>query len=1340
MDNKYIPRTLWYKKRDANGQEETIEITEDQLLQETRPLIVLGEAGMGKTELMKRLGNQSGYQCCPAKKLILRDPKSIYQEGCTLVIDALDEAASKHDGDAISKVLEKLAQLGFPRFVLSCRVAEWHSCTNLSTIRDGDYDQEPLEVHLQPFSENEIRSFLAYGLGAHRAAEVQAHFEQLGFVDWLGNPQTLDLICAVASQNTLPQTRAQLFAMATEKLAAEHNGAKTTQQLPIARLLSAAGAACAALILCGKQSIVRKPQAFLEDDELLLQDLEQLPNGCDIVSALNTRLFIAHGADQFGYMHRRIGEYLAARWLAQQADTDRKRRRLLAMFQHLGMVPASLRGLYAWLAVHDTLLAQQIIAFDPLALMEYGETDALPAPQARHLLQALERITEANPHQWQLRTLKARCFAQADLKAEVQQWLVHKDPAMVCLRVLVIASLAGSAMAKALAQPLKTIITDSADVYIARSAAFDSLAITLTISESIALVDQLAAIGDQGSLRLALDVAHTQGFEKFRASVLAEICFAYAVSGCRMGGKFFYVKHTLPDEFLLNFLDVLCAKVACLEKKHDFEITYELKSLAFALMAKAVNAQLPNAQQLQQWLAAFEDIHFSAGDDGNRFNEAILNAPRLRQAIQKAVLITQSSKENFHQQHFKLSHLSPALRPSEQDLIALLEELTSDDERWQQLVALTPHDKDTGAAIRQAAQKFVVNSPSGQEWLEQLTAPRQKYDLEKKQEAYEAKRRAQIAAARSQSIAWLTEHIGALKAGKLEACKNAAAIYVVGQYGESHKDILPIQRLQDAFTQELAQAALIGFEEHLLQPLTSPTLDEIAAGYVTGTVFPASYVVLAGLLERLRNSQGVEDLSDERILSAFFFLQAGHFHHHLGAKAEALNACVREALVQRNLLEQGLRLFYEPQLKANVEHVSNLHDLLHEAAFSGVNTALVQEWLQRFPQLRPDTETQFVDHLIRMGAMDALQAIAQQRPNPHPEPQQHRMWETIRFLTDFEPTAQRLEKQALNAELLWELRDRSQQGHYARYEKPLIWSTAQYAWVFQKFRAIWPSAARPHGTTWGSQNPWHATEYLQSIAQQLANTTTPEAIAALQALRNTPKDSYTEFLQSLCAQQLRKRCEQNYMPASLDALQSIANDAAPHAIEDLQAWVLEELHVVQAKIRANDVDSWRGFYADDGTPYGEERCRDHLLELLRQGSKEVVYAPEAHVTANKEVDITCGVGSLRLPIEIKGQWHKEVWNAADTQLARLYTPDWQAHDHGIYLVLWFGKQRGGKALKALGKGQKTPTTADQMQQMLKARCLAAQSGKVAIVVLDITRPEAHQLPTTKTQPITQTAA
>ncbi|MBF6630494.1 MAG: hypothetical protein ITG01_05010 [Comamonas sp.] len=1332
MDNNYIPRTLWYTKVGADSQDEKVELGEAHLLQETRPLIVLGEAGMGKTELMKRLGQQPGYSYCTAKKLMQRDAKSIYQDGSTLVIDALDEAASKNEGDAISKVLEKLEQLGFPRFVLSCRVAEWHSRSYTSTIKDGDYEQSPLEVHLQPFSKAEILSFLGHRLGVPRAAEVHTHFEQLGLVDWLGNPQTLDLICAVASKTTLPQTRAELFKMATKELAKEHNGVKKPP-LPIAKLVSASGAACAALLLCGKQSIVRKPHADLEEDELLLQDLEQLPNGSDIASTLNTRLFMAHGADQFGYMHRRIGEYLAAQWLAQQADTDRKRRRLLALFQHLGMVPASLRGLYAWLA-RDAHLAQQVIAFDPIAVIEYGETDDLPAYQARLLLQTLARATAANPRQGSLHSLKVRCFAQADLQVDVAHWITLKDPAMIWLRVLVIESLEGSAMVKVLHQSLASIAIDANDIYAARSAALRSLANQLSISESRTLVAQLAALANEDALRLALDFAHHQDFENFEASVLADICLAYAVVDSRMAGKFYFLKNELPESHLLQFLDVFTAGIPQLKGDDDYGILDDVNEMAFALIAKAVRAQPPSAQQVLQWLSALDRYHLSTHEN-NPLNAALADTPQLRKSIQHTLLITQSTPETLRSNWYQLAHYLPALNLAEPDLIELLDALPAHDGRWKELVLLAQHDDQQGAAIRHKAQKFAAGNPSEQAWLMQLTAPRPKADWEIEQEKRKAQRQAENAAAKKQSIAWYTEHLDALKAGDWEACWRPASIYVRGIYGDSSEKAPPEERLPAVLNESLALAAYEGFENHLLQPMTSPTLDEIAQGYVENTEYRVSYIVIAGLLERLRNGRSASDLSDERILSAFFFLQSGRFDEHSGVKTEALKTCIHQELVQRKLLDKGLRWFYEPQLSADVEHVSNLHELLHEEACAAVNTALAQEWLQRFPDLRSSTEIQLIDHLIRMRALDALRTIAQQRPHPDSDNEKHLTWEAIRLLTDFEATSSRLENLAIDANLLWQLQERSQKHRYVQHGEALIWSTTQCAWVFQRFRALWPAARHPAGVSCGSHNAWDATEFLHSIAQQLANITTPDAIASLQALRDAPKDGYTEALQSLCHQQLRKSCEQNYVPASLDAVQSVANDAAPQSIEDLQAWVLEELGVVQTKIRASDVDSWRGFYDDQNTPYGEERCRDHLLELLRQGAREVRYDPEAHVADDKEVDITCSVGALRLPIEIKGQWHREVWTAADTQLVRQYTTDWQAHEHGIYLVLWFGTQQDTKKLKSLGMGQPVPTTAEEMQSMLTTRSVAAQSGKVKVVVLDIQHPAVtpQALPTTAPQ-------
>lgn len=1323
MDNYYIPRTLWYKKRDANNQEETIEISEDQLLLETRPLIVLGEAGMGKTELMKRLGNRNGYTHCTAKKLLLIDLKSIYKDGTTLVIDALDEATSQHDRDAISQVLKKLAALGFPRFILSCRVAEWHSFTNNSTIRDVGYDQEPLEVHLQPFSEEEIHSFLANRLGAPRATEVNAHFEQLGLVDWLGNPQTLDLICSVATKSALPQNRAELFAMATEKLATEHNGAKTNQQLPVARLLSAAGAACAALILCGKQSIVRKPRAWLEEDELLLQDVEQLPHGSEIASALNTKLFIAHGADQFGYMHRRIGEYLAAKWLLQQADTDRKRRRLLAMFQYLGMVPASLRGLYAWLA-DDLNLAQQVIAFDPIAILEYGDADAMELRTARALLQGLERFAHEHPTAWPSRPLRARCLSHPELQECITRLLsLSNTNTPGWLRVVLMESIAGTAMVQPLMHVLRSILEAPEQSHQVRLTAFETIAPHLMPSD----VEKLLSLIDQQKSRssggLALQMAHHYGVERLDATQLAQCAFAEAVQPSIFSGNLYFLRRKLPTQQLPPFLDTLAGLISNPTTDLVDVSGHNLTEFAFFLIARALQESNVCAEQILRWLQPLSEIYASE-PERQQVAQLLQTNTALRQAVQQVWLLPVQDPESLREQCYELQRHSEGLRLTEQDITVLLHALDDGDNRWKMLLQLTSHGPEHGAAARLAAQRF-ANAIEDKDWVKALVQPQPPAPWQIEQEQHRKAREEEQAQKKAEDIAALKANLHLIGAGEWNWCWQLARGYLY-RLPHPDEDLPPHQRIAHALLPEIANAAHTGFEAFLTASNPSPTAAEIATSYAEDRAFNSRFILIAALQERLRHGRDLQDLSTDRLQAAFFILQSGEFQKHSGCDTQALHQQLVTELTQRGQLHASVDLLYTQQVQAAKPSVYGLEQLLKTPSFSPICEVLVPQWLRTVPEMDAAIECLLIDYLLRSDEIDTLQDIAKQRLNT-PIPQERRTtWLVVEFIVSGEHAALiHLGTEAIAPDLIWEIRARSQ-ASYRGQSFRLIWNAAHIQWIVSTFRQLWPWVSDSDDGWREVRNTWNACRFLSGILEKLANTTTPEAIAALQALRDAPQDSYTELLQTLCTQQLRKLCEQNYVPASLEALQSIAHDAAPNSIEDLQAWVIEELRVVQTKIRANDVDSWRGFFDDKGTPYGEERCRDHLLELLRQGAKEVTYTPEAHVAGDKEVDITCSVGALRLPIEIKGQWHREVWTAADTQLVPQYTTDWQARNHGIYLVLWFGEQQGNKALKPLGKGQPVPRSADEMHTMLTARSVAAQSGKVKVVVLDIQLPATAQ--------------
>lgn len=217
---------------------------------------------------------------------------------------------------------------------------------------------------------------------------------------------------------------------------------------------------------------------------------------------------------------------------------------------------------------------------------------------------------------------------------------------------------------------------------------------------------------------------------------------------------------------------------------------------------------------------------------------------------------------------------------------------------------------------------------------------------------------------------------------------------------------------------------------------------------------------------------------------------------------------------------------------------------------------------------------------------------------------------------------------------------------------------------------------------------------------------------------------YTPHLLSIVAEQRRKLAEQRYTPASWRELQAIAHAQPPASVADLQATVVELLDGVQRRVRADNADSWRGFYNDRSEPHLEERCRDYLLTMLGVRPESIDLDPEAHSSSDTRADIAATFNGMRLPIEIKGQWHSELWRAADSQLDRLYAIDHAADRRGIYIVLWFGHQVPTARLPVALSGGQRPQSATELAAGLFSTSRAAQEGRVTIYVLDLARAQA----------------
>ena len=467
------------------------------------------------------------------------------------------------------------------------------------------------------------------------------------------------------------------------------------------------------------------------------------------------------------------------------------------------------------------------------------------------------------------------------------------------------------------------------------------------------------------------------------------------------------------------------------------------------------------------------------------------------------------------------------------------------------------------------------------------------------------------------------------------------------------------------------------------------------------------------IAERIRNNKRIDDLSDEKLLVCLFSTWSRstiQSHAKIGDVLEFLENEVNH----RGLLLDAKKRFIEPQLNAGNEYVDGLHSLMTDIDTSEIAYELASEWLVKFPRLSIESERSLLTRLIHSEKYSDIKLFLSKAPEVRVERQK---WDrhAIQLIINSEDDINDFDE-SVDIGLIWSFR------HFLHLNSDINKKVELIKWLISTFRLLWPLTDRPSGVTGGRNNSWDATQFISALITALGSDLSNESIKALKFLREESEDGYSYWIKSVIAEQRQRLVEQAYKSPNLQTINAITQDTVPVSIADLQAYMIEELNVVQSKVKADDAESWKGFYDDQNAPYGEERCRDHLLGLLRQSLNEIELAPEAHVAADKRVDITCSAGGLRLPIEIKGQWHPDLWTSADKQLDALYASDWRAHAHGIYLIFWFGlSQSKNKKLKNPPEKKEAPKTAEALRKMLIESSVAAKEGRIDVFVLDVER-------------------
>lgn len=1313
----YLRRRLWYVDKDGQHW-----LEQRDLLARAEPVIVLGEPGMGKTELLKTIGDADGNVFCRATQLINRvRPETLIGNAKRLVVDALDEVAAQCQGDAVDLVLHKLGQLDYPPFILSCRVAEWRSAIASGAIAE-QYDAAPLEVHLEPLTRDEqLRLLIELTGDAGRARMLRDHFETFG-PDFLGNPQTLELIAALPA-DALPRTTVGLFEQAIETLRKERNPVK--EELPREAALNAAGAAFAGLILSGNGRIVDKPGGLIDagDKALPLAEVEAFDHG-DVSRAADTKLFAADRSESLTYAHRRVGEFVGARWLAERADTRAKRRRLLEQFSSHGLVPASLRGLHAWLA-RDPQLADAVIDADPMGVVEYGDAEALTADQARRLFGALERLAAENPRFMDWREYRAASLVTPPLMAEVER--VVRDPnAEFGLRVLLLQQLEGAPTAEGLRDLLRQLMLDEAQPYGIRESCAMAL-LSLGGEDWPALLEQLRWQAREDSLRLAHELLDNIGLETFSDEQIVAIILARdGLSLCPIGAEperttvmaFYRLAQHVPVARLDGLLDLFAAYAEELLPEHAGYEENDLIDLQYALALKRIgNGGSVDPLRLWRWIRPFDEQSSYRREQGKELADWLKTNAPVRQAIQRHVLLDEVSGKDVWQRAWPLHRDALNLYPTQEEVVALLNSMNLGDPRWREVLDLGRTWGEEGRPLRESAMRFAAGQPEDLAWIE-AKAERPVPEWERKQEERARKSDAERTAKHAEHRREFLTKIEGVRAGEYGLILPLARAYLK-RFRDIGDGVPAHERVAEWLGEEVAAAALEGFEVFLQARPPRPRAAEIARSLAESKHWPAGDIIVTALAERVRTQERPFDgLISERLAAGLFEC----WHRAIGDDAglKELGPLFETELKRRGQWRRAVRLFVEPQLYRRAQHVDRLWALMR-ADDAGLGADLAEDWLTRFPDMSAEAEVEMVDRLIRSNRRDALRVLLADRQGKKLHDERRRNWEAVALIVDFETARARLGN-TIEPELLWQLRARigGSRNHDDGEGSPAFLSIDQLAWMIATFRALWPATGRPTDVTTGDTNPWDASEHIRALITRLGNDVSPEAVMALATLRDAPQDGYTWVLRTVAAEQRQKQADEGYTAPTLDQIKAVLDAGPPASVADLRAIVVEELEELGRRLRGSSEDEVDLFWTDDDKPRSENQCRDRVVTLLRAHLAPLAIYPldEADMPQGKRADIVFYHNALWLPVEAKRQQRADLWVAIEQQLERLYTGHWQAEDQGVFLVFWFGSRFN---VPARPDGGPKPTTAAELQAALDAHP-AAKAGRVQVVVVDLSRP------------------
>lgn len=1335
-----------------DGQGETRRIRQDEVAAIQRPLVILGDPGLGKTELAEALGLQPGLVWVRAGKFMrTADPSSLIAEGERIVIDGIDEIASSGSGAAVASVLARLSEMGRPPFILTCREADWLGAADRINIED-DYGAAPLLLRLQPFTRDDARRFLLQEFPGVDVDALLDHLEARGLHALIGNPLTLRMLgeVAAATDSRLPDTRAELFDRACRVMLEERNPRHDAASHVLKtedELLLAAGAVCAALLLCDRPGAYAGPTRKTPEGFLNVAELGELRCGKAIDDARRTRLFRAEGENRFAPIHRVIAEYFGARWLVRCFEDGVSERRIFALFHAGDGVPTSLRGLHAWIAYFSEALSFRCIAADPYAIVRYGDAETLGPGQTQALLDALKRLSDSDPYfrsgDWDRHP--ASSLMRAELRDDIRAILEDADRHRQ-LSVLLLEAMAGTELAHALAPTLQANLNDRNRFYDERYRALLAWRDADPHSDSEAVIRCLLELKDPDSARLAFDILVRTGASALSVDTVADTVLAH-LGLAAMPEKAWESAEVryVPDRFFRVIdpvtLGPLLDRLADGAQRSKHGTKFDPKSGLADLVRRLVVQILSSGAavepaRLWSWIG-WLDRQLGYRDREKEQLAAKLRDNRpLRAALMEHVLLRPCA-DNTWMAGIRLARIDAGLYPTINDLNGALRALQEraaggpiDPETYRHLLLLGSTEEGLPPDLRSAAFEVADGEAELMSIVDQVSNPAEpewKIEEERNRAEHETRRQRAFQSRRDALLEWTEE----IAAGNTVVLAESAKVYLgrnrirVRQHASDGEPSTE-DRMREIFGEDLAEKVRAGFIAALGRD-DLPTASSIAETRCESKHWAAEAVMICGVEELLRRGLPVRAINRNTLAAVYMAWQRSPATQR--EDGIDIGKPLEEVLFESDAdREDHFRTSIEPQLSANLDPVDELYRLTTDPDLAGLAGRLAVDWLRRFPALCCSTQANLLACALDCAEEETVRALILDRQSAlHPDRETTLLWLSADYAVDFERRRDTLLEAATNEPaFIWlirdciapDRRDRSESGQRKHVDR---FSLAQLSYIVEAFGRQWPWIEQPRSSM-GRQNPWDATRFIEYAIAAIGGRPIPEATKVLQTLIADHAPTYANRMKHVLHLQRRSRRDFDYSAPTVAEFRAVMSGDLPENVDDMRGWFADRLEIFRKKVRGGDTNMWEAYWIDPGEPRNEEFCRDRLIEHVSGPLPESIrFGPEARMPDRKRADIALTRNAIKLPVEIKGQWERNVWNAVNDQLDAKYTVDWQADDRGVYIVLWFG-DIPGKNLPKPPDGLPRPETPGELERMLKDRLPEARRSSIDIYVIDLSRP------------------